>query len=572
MANAFNVWRNLVKSFAFRTIIKSNILSTPGTILGSGLGVGNGGMIGASNNSSGTRGGVGDRMMTTYYTAMQEILDYEITEITNTVINILTDYLITYLSPDAKVITLPKEMEAQENYINKAFEQVGYFSDIKSQLRNIIYHGSYCYQISWNPEEAKYEKSSFIYPHWVVTVKKKGKVNSHLIVSKQAKLVEVAPDSVVRIGSCDLNLINNMVTEEQTSFNSEKDTLIDDVEFVASSPLYFNIRSKIKEYLLKDQVISLLSIKDLIQPLLLLISVDKSTSADTSNTLALNVENLINKYADISMISTGQFSIADLMDSLINSVRVIPDYNQSMRDMSPIDLSKITNKIQEIRGEQDSNREQILSSLGIPLDLFTGRSSRWEAVKSSERLSSKINSYIKGIEESTKYQASRFYYMLTGEEIGVDKIQCNMFTKTTVEYNAATASADIINTLVRSINDLLNAAQDIIMNNKLIDAQKYGDYIISQLEVIDPEIDSIFSKEELAKMIEDIQKQRDAERNPPQDDFGGGDDLDLGGGDSESTPESDPILDELAELEGGAEEVVSEETETTEVPAEDLPE
>ena len=92
--------------------------------------------------------------------------------------------------------------------------------------------------------------------------------------------------------------------------------------------------------LLKDQILTLLSIKDLIQPLLLLQNVDKTTPPDEANKLALNTENLINKYSDISSILGSNFSINDLIDSLLNNIRVLPDYSSTVSNMELTLISK----------------------------------------------------------------------------------------------------------------------------------------------------------------------------------------------------------------------------------------
>lgn len=501
-----NLLQELVNTYSFRTLLKSNIMSMPGAYSGVSQ---NMTMLAGGRNSSPSNGLVSNKYMSTYYLKMQEIMDYEVTELTNTVVSILKDYLTNYFILEGNVITLPPELKSAEDKINKIFAQLDYANDVKTHISDIIYHGSYSYKVIWNSSSARYEKVPLANPHNVIAVHKKGKVNSHLVVSRQGKIVEVTPHSIVTIGSNDLHLIND-INPDYDMF-SDDDTLVKETEFTAGTPLYYNICNKVKEYILKDQIVSLLSIKDLIQPLLLLIRVDKNTSPDIANQLASNTENLINKYSDISSILTANFTIADLMDSLINNIRVLPDYQSAMGDMNTVDLSKITNKIQEIRGEQDSNREQLLNSIGIPLDLFAGRATRWEALKTSERLNSKINSYIKNIEDSTKYQACVFYYLLTGSWITPSKVTCNLFTKTAVEYNSAIASAEIINNLIRSIGDILEASQRLVIDSRFIDSEEFYDYVGTQLKVIDPDIEKFLKKDELLALIKEIKKKRDAE-------------------------------------------------------------
>lgn len=501
--------RELVRSFAYKSVLKSNILSNSGSF--SPLSP-NTSMIAGSRGSSPSMIS-GSKLLGTYYLRLQEIKDYEVTELTNTVVGIYKDYIINYLNKDDNIITLKNAQlgDAQHKYqtrINSIFKDLGIIDEIKSHLFEIIYNGQYCIKLDWNEEDKKFVKYDLQNPYNVVSVIRKGEVESHLVVSKEGKILEVAPNSILKFGGNELHLINDM--EPSYFGNESEDTIIKDHSLVAGYPLYYNIVNKIKEYLLKDQVVSLLSIKDLIQPLLLLIRVDKNTSPDEANRLALNTENLINKYSDISAILGANFSINDLIDSLINNIRVIPDYSSALGDMNSIDLTKISNKIQEIRGDQENSKDGILTSLGIPRALFSGDVTKWEAIKSSERLNSRVNSLITQISDSVKYSASVIYYLISGTKINEELIECNLFTKTQVDYNNAISSADIVNSLLTSINQILDTTQNMVSNNKLVDAEAYCNYVINQLKVIDPDILTFVGEKQVKALMQELIKQRDS--------------------------------------------------------------
>lgn len=501
--------RELLKSFSFRTTIKSNIISNSGSMSSMTSSV----ALSGSRSSSPSDALVSTKSLRKYYLITQEIRDYEVNELTNTIVGIFKDYLVNYLNKESNIVIFKsKELKAHQDKINKIFKDLDIVKLVKDNLDDIIYYGSYCVKLIWNEVDRKYEIIELANPTNVVTIENKGVEKSHLVVSKKGTIYEVSPNSILRFGKASLRLFNDM--NESYFDKPEEDTLVNDFKISGGYPLYYNLTNKVKEYLLKDQIVSFLSIKDLIQPLLLLIRVDKNTSGDEANRLALNTENLINKYSDISAILGSNFSINDLLDALINNIRVLPDYGSALGDMNSVDLSKISNKIQEIRSDQDNSRENILTSIGIPRVLFSGDSTKWDAIKSSERLNSKITGFISRLNDSIKLIASKFYYMNTGKELSQEEIIVNLFNKTQVEYNSAISNADIISNLINSINSLLDSTQNIISQSKIIDPDAYVAYVTEQLKMIDPEAVKLVSDKNVKTMIDEVIKSRNQDESP----------------------------------------------------------
>lgn len=451
---------------------------------------------------------------------MEELKDYEVTELSNTSVGIYRDYLFNHFNDGGDVISLlsdnPKDKVVERN-INRIFRDLDIVNTIKLHINEIIYYGSYSIKIDWDKEKRKWVKYELANPYNIVTVRRQGSIQSNLVMSRDQKIYSVAPNSIIRFGRDSLHLINDM---NESFFDQEdadpsylnsidnKDTLIKRYDLSGGFPLYYNIIGKIKEYLLKDQLVSLLSIKDLIQPLLLLVRVDKATDPIEANKLALTTENLINKYSDLSAIFGANFSILDLMDSILNNIRVLPDYQSAMGDMNSIDLSKISSKIQDIKADLDNLKEAIYTSLGIPRALFAGDTTKWEAIKASQRLNSKVLSMIQDLTDSVRIIAARFYYLLTGTEIGLDKVSASLFTKTDIDYNASITSSEIVSQLVESINRILESVQRFSQDSKLIKVDGYVRYVVEQLKTIDPDILSFIDEETIKKYVEDVLKER----------------------------------------------------------------
>lgn len=508
-----SIIKQITKLFSFRGALRSNILSTSYTSIGMGSGSSVTGAGFRSQQNSTFNSFTSSRLLTSWYMKMNELKDYELSELSNIAVIVLTDFLSNYFNNDHDLITLPIDCYGKEEFekkINHIFSDLKLVESIKDHLGEIIYYGSYSYKIDWDKLNKKWKKYELFDPYNVVTVKDQNGVKCHLVTSQQGKILQAAPRAILRLGIAGLRLINDLdpqLTDTKTKtvdFIGEEDTVLSSASIAGGYPLYYNIIGKVKEYLIRDQLLSLLSIKDLIQPLLLLIRVDKSTDPTAANQLAINTENLINKYSDLSAIFGANFSIMDLMDSILNNIRVLPDYNSAMGDMNSIDLTKITNKIQEIKGDQDGNRESIYNTLGIPRALSSGDATKWQSIKDSQRLNSKISGYIDDLCSSVAIATADFYYLLTGKEIDPKSIGVNLFKATDVDYSNALNSADIVNQLIDSLNRILEAAQRFCSESKLINYDAYMHFIKDQLSTVDGRISDIITEAIIKKFIKDL--------------------------------------------------------------------
>lgn len=491
----------VIKAYSYASTLKGNILSSPGAF---GLGTGTSGIQGAKSNSPAANM-VSNRYASTYYRLMQEIKDYEINDLTNTSLTIFRDYIKAYFKKAEKLITIKTTVpnyKKAERILNKIYKDLGVIDEVKEHLWDIIFHGAWNFKIAFDSENRRFVKFYLQNPHNVVTVKGDGGIKYHLVVSRDGDIYKVKPNSIFRIGLTELTLINDL--RSKIDVDKKEDTLVQDEFMVAGMPLYYNITGKVKEFLLKEQILSLLSIKDLVQPLLLLVRLDKNTAPSEGNQLALNIENMINKYSDISSVLSSNFSINSLLDSLMNNIRVIPDYQSSMGDMNNIDLSKITNKINDIEQSQENRRDGILTSVSIPKALFNGESTKWDAIKSSQRLNSKVNSYVISIVDSLRNNAISMYKDLTGIELDKDDVEINLFTKTDTDFNTALTNTEIVGQLINGIQQILTSAGQVISDVKFIDPEQFANYVHNKLMGIDTDIDEFFDD----KTIENFMKQQ----------------------------------------------------------------
>jgi hypothetical protein len=509
---------NTVRSFSFRGVdLKTNILSTPGSSLGLGsTGINNGVFSGGSvldrlNNLNALSG---------YYTKLQELEFYKNTELTNIILTIYKDYITNYINQDFEIVTLDNsvpEYEKLQKKLNTYFSQIKYTQALKENIDNYLYYKTYSFRVIWDEKDRCYKRLELENPNSVIQIRSEGNANkTDLVISRNGNIIEVDANTIVSIG-CNELILGNDITNKKDNKNDE-DTLIASDKLYAAVPLYYMNSAKVKEYLLKDQLISLLSIKDLIQPLLLLLRTDGNTAPDEANKLALNVENMINKYSDLSTITGANFSISELMNMVVSNIRVIPDYGSSMGDLNSIDLSKLADKIQSVRGDQDSIKELILNGAAIPRSLYSGESTKWDAIKSSQRLANRINYYINDLKLSTRLEAVKFLKWNANLDIDISAVFCNLFKKTEADYNTELANSEIISSQLDQITRIFENITRTVKDQQILDPDEWMKYCKLKLLAIDPELDKVITD----KMIKDYVKSVLKERSGESEGGGGG--------------------------------------------------
>lgn len=473
-----------------------------------------------SNQSTTTGNSTTDNNLSTYYSKMTEIKTYERSDLSEMITNLFRDYVINFMNKSGSIITLKNldgsVNESKTERINKCLQSDLKIQEvIKSHLSEIIYYSGYHFLIHQTRDDTGHvvlNKRDLYDPVTVVTKTKDYSEIKYICRGDDGNIYEVPYEKMMKICINPIRLRNDMdkmsVNKVYNGPGLDKDRpnidkISSDTFYTASMPMYYSITHKVKEYLLKDVIVSLLSIKDLVQPILLMIHMDKGTSIEAANDLTKKAEAMINNYTDLSAITSSQFGINDIIDSLLNNVRVLPDYNSSMTNMGTVELNKINQKIQEMRMELDSCKDSVLTSVGIPLELAQGRASKWEVLKMSERLNSRINAIISGIKSSIVDIVNVISLNLYNEQIDFNQVEVHLFSKTTIEYNNQMNTAESISNLVQQISAVVEMAlRTLEVAGPFFNTEGYLNYVTTILKNIDPEIESFSSVEEVQAYAE----------------------------------------------------------------------
>lgn len=436
--------------------------------------------------------------LTRYLERIDELTSYLEFHITKTSIDVIKDALMELIITDnPNIISLPDDPEAEAD-INRILNEMQLIKHITSDISELIYYGSYSYAMELTDDNKSCKLRYLKNPTKVISTWKDSKLDSYFTYDMAGEMHEFNKNEIFSISTYDykLDFDENISSDRLKQLNAEiegeesktrlniakekekKRITSYDKRYLAGTPLFGYITGKIKEYILKDYLLSILSIKDLIQPIILLVGLEKTTALEEGVDLTQKVESLINKNLDMSFMEAKGLSVKELAMSLIDNIRVLPDYDSKLAGMTDLNLDKISEKIDRIRMDQQTIKEDLINAIGLPPDLFEGRASRWESIKMSQRFESKVSYYVDMINKSVVLLAENLYDRLKlSKKLDIEgKITSNLMDTDSLEYTKKVARMDTLAESVNRIADLANIVSGL-EQNQLVEIKALKEYI-----------------------------------------------------------------------------------------------
>lgn len=465
-----------------------------------------------------------------YYDRIAELKSYQLLDITKLAVGLFKDYLVNFLTKEGQqVITIQKEDGSNDDSISDRIntiltKELRIFDYIEDHLEDSIFFGNYCSMLLYDYDNTGHLKFRFeeLYdPVSVVTKKKKNKdgviEEVYLARGDDGSIYEIPRNEAFCLGTSTLRLINDLEEGwkeknkpkpnkiEKGKFEN-RDKVLKKESFIAGEPLFYSSILKVKELVIKELLVSLLSLRDLASPSLFGLAVDKSVPLETANELCAKTQKLATNYNELSSFLTAQFDATSFIESaLTQNVKFFPDYNATISNKnSLLPLDKLSDKLLELMQNLDQCRQNILSPLGIPMSIFDSASgSKWAILQQSERANSRIASLMSGVKNSIIDLVSSIYRTIYKEEIDPSNIKLHIFEKSTVEYNNQLNQSESINSLIQGISQVLqNSLQTMDIAGPLINPEQYLSYIQNLIKDIDPGADGLITEETIAAYIE----------------------------------------------------------------------
>lgn len=484
-----------------------------------------------------------------YYDRIHELKGYQLLDITKLAVSLFNDYLINFLTKESKhVITIDDSEgntdEEKTRRINQVLiEQINIFDYIEDHLPDSIFFGSYTSMLTSSKDEeghAVFKVEELYDPSSAILKKERnedGEIEEvYLVKGEDGDIYELPKHEAFFMGSSNLRLINDLkdswngsgkkfefnptdpskwhlgiLGNEKSNYGQKKkelnrDKIISRESYVAGEPLFYSLILKVKDLVVKELLISLLSLRDLTSPALFGLAVDKNTTLEMANNLCANTEKRFNGLNELSSFVSANFDITGLIETTLSKTAIFyPDYNGTISNkttMLPTD--KLSDKLMEIMQVVDGCRQAVLSPLGIPASIYdSATGSKWSILQQSERANSRVASLMAGIKSSITALVQAIHSKMYNEEIGSGNIKIHIFEKSSVEYNNQLNQSESITNLFGGISNLVTMAMSSLeASGGLIDAEAYVSYLHSLIKDVDPAAASILSEKSISEFIQ----------------------------------------------------------------------
>lgn len=231
---------------------------------------------------------------------MAELRSYYLLDITKMATNFFSDYVVNFISQDTQQIVSvlnPEDStnnEAVTTRLNEILlKDIKIIDYIRDHINDYVFYGGYYSMLQTQRDEKGhlvFRTEELNNPNAVVIKKKKNKDGNiediFLAIGDDGNLYEIPSTEVIYISNPKLRLTNDLEEGWKEKSKPEKPKLgrnkgsenrnkvLREESFMASEPLFYSSILKIKELVIKELLISLISLRDLSSPQLLGLNTD----------------------------------------------------------------------------------------------------------------------------------------------------------------------------------------------------------------------------------------------------------------------------------------------------------
>lgn len=540
------IFQKMFGSFAVgsgRMPLRSNVYNT-GNGGYSPIGQGGGtSLFAGSDRKSPLLGTAGaSNRLSSYYEKVAELKTYQLLDISKLATNFFADYIINFLSDEnnSQVVTiLGEDGEIDQNitdHINEVLtDDLRIFDYIRDHVQDYVYFGGYFSMLRSSRDEfghLRFRIEELYDPIAVVSKKKRDKKTGEMTEVFLAKgddgtVYEIPKDEIMYIASNNFRLVNDLSDAWKGSKNastfqptptpervkldntgakaSNREKVIRNESFSANEPLFYSLILKVKELVIKELLVSLISLRDLASVQIFLLQFDKSVPLESANELCARATKLANNTNEVASFLTSQFDVVSFIENTVTqSAKFIPDYNATMGSKNQmVPLDKLSDKLLEILQTIDQCRANVLGPLGLPLTIVDSTSgSKWQVLQQSERANSRVSSFMAGIKDSVTNLVCGIYKKMYDADLNPSRVRLHICEKTSVEYNNQINQSESISGLLQGINGIIQGATQLIDSaSPLIDADAFLTYVHNLIKDIDPNTENLITDTTKAQYV-----------------------------------------------------------------------
>ena len=468
--------------------------------------------------------------LSSYYEKVAELKGYQLLDVSKLATNFFADYIVNFLADDSngsQVCTILDEMGNNDEVVTERINRVltkdiKIFDYIKDHVQEYVYYGGYYSMLRNKRDESGHLKFRIeeLNDTIAVVVKKKRDGDGNMEEVFLAKgddntIYEIPRTEIAYIASNNLRLENDLSKDwdkkngyqKPSLYSGKKDEdnrkkVLKKESFFANEPLFYSLILKVKELIIKELLVSLISLRDLSSVQIFLLQFDKSIPLETANELCAKATKLANNTNELATFLTSQFDVVSFIENtLTQSAKFVPDYNSTIGGKnSMLPLDKLSDKLLDIMQTLDQCKANVLGPLGLPSTILDSTSgSKWMVLQQSERANSRVAAFMSGIKDSVTALVCAIYEVMYGKELDPSQVKLHICEKTSVEYNNQINQSESISSLVTGMSTIMtNALQTLDQAGPLIDPEAYLSYIQNLLKDVDPNTESIITEDTIA--------------------------------------------------------------------------
>lgn len=501
-----------------------------------------------SNVMSSTRSGsnpgnsivkIPQRTITSWLGISDELRTYELFSLIQNIMKLITDYV--YLQIDFETdqfFTIDNDEKLTIKY-NSFIRNLNIMSRLRGDIWDIIYFGNKSYALKklTKGSQTTFEFIDLIESNKILVKiekpiegnsnlnmgRKSGKVGeiiSRYVVFADGAEVEVPVEDIISFGKFDFKLVDDYTANRNSSLVDRSavfqgvsnpltvngkgeelnvSLLYESSAYYATKSIFYSLTNKIKDYLVKDVLATILSIKDVLTPILLRLGVDLTRASDTAelSKTVNELESKINDVIDESIVASGQLSLDEIIKGVLSTTRLIPDPGNLLSNMDEINMAPIKDKLNQIKEERQNSKDSVMDDLGIPADLFDGGSNQYEVLTRSQRYETTISTILtnlKSIFITNILKLAKLSGNFSTDELKLlVGAKCNVFKVSTIDITKRSQQIEQQQTLAQSLQSLIETYTSLIKDNPIVIKEKALSKLRLGLAQIDPEYSEMIS-------------------------------------------------------------------------------
>ena len=475
-----------------------------------------------------------------YIDRIGELKGYQLLDISKLATNFFADYVTNFLvdgNGQQLVTILNEEDDSTDEQVTERINNIlskdlKILDWIRDHLQDYIFYGEYFGMLQKSQDETGHTKFRIEELHDPICVITKKKRNSdgemeetYLARGEDGGIYEIPRNEIVYIASQNLRLINDLSDEWKENEKKQKklilkgesnrDKVLKSESYMTSEPLLYALILKVKELVIKELLVSLISLRDLSSVQIFLLQFDKSIPLESANELCARATKLANNTNELGSFLSSQFDVISFIENtLTQSAKFVPDYNSTLGGKnSMLPLDKLTDKLLDIMQTLDQCKGNILGPLGLPTTMMDSTSgNKWQVLQQSERANSRVTGFMSGIKDSMISLVCTIYRTLYNDELDPGLIKLHIAEKTSVEYNNQINQSESVSGLVQGITGIVqNAIQTLETAAPLIDGKAFLSYIQTLIKNIDSNTGDLITEESLESYLKLLQAKVDSQ-------------------------------------------------------------